>query len=198
MLSLIQKEAVMNEMKFTCPSCGQHVECDASHAGENFPCPACAMLVRVPSDAGFTEAPVATVGTTAPSVTAELGSIFYTSTKPSGDGLGHECSTASENPPPQPSSEAAISPAHHASEKTHATSDAERRSEARCVCPVCKSELQISLEMALPAADATLNLSFEEREQQIAAARETHPGLHPTFKPRLDKILGDEETRKTA
>lgn len=38
----------MSELKFTCPSCGQHVQCALSHAGENIPCPACAHLIRVP------------------------------------------------------------------------------------------------------------------------------------------------------
>jgi predicted RecB family nuclease len=37
------------------------------------------------------------------------------------------------------------------------------------------------------------HLSLEERERQIAEAREAHPvSLYPTFKPRLDKILGDD------
>jgi ribosomal protein S27E len=38
----------MSELKFSCPSCGQHVQCDISHAGENIPCPSCAQLIRVP------------------------------------------------------------------------------------------------------------------------------------------------------
>ena len=38
----------MNDLKFSCPSCGQHVQCDESHAGENIPCPECAHIVRVP------------------------------------------------------------------------------------------------------------------------------------------------------
>jgi hypothetical protein len=41
----------MSDLKFSCPACGQHIQCDSSHAGENLPCPACAHLVRVPADA---------------------------------------------------------------------------------------------------------------------------------------------------
>ena len=38
----------MSDLKFSCPSCGQHIRCDAAHAGENIPCPGCALLIRVP------------------------------------------------------------------------------------------------------------------------------------------------------
>lgn len=38
----------MSDLRFTCPACGQHVQCDLAHAGENIPCPSCAQLIRVP------------------------------------------------------------------------------------------------------------------------------------------------------
>lgn len=41
----------MSDVKFTCPSCGLHIQCDESTVGENLPCPGCATLVRVPSNA---------------------------------------------------------------------------------------------------------------------------------------------------
>jgi hypothetical protein len=41
----------MSDLKFSCPSCAQHIQCDESYAGEKIPCPACATLVRVPTDA---------------------------------------------------------------------------------------------------------------------------------------------------
>lgn len=41
----------MSDVKFTCPSCGIHVQCDETRVGENLPCPGCAHLVRVPSNA---------------------------------------------------------------------------------------------------------------------------------------------------
>ena len=41
----------MSDLKFTCPSCGQHVRCDQSYAGERIPCPSCAAVIRVPVDA---------------------------------------------------------------------------------------------------------------------------------------------------
>lgn len=41
----------MSDVKFTCPSCGIHIQCDETRVGENLPCPGCAHLVRVPSNA---------------------------------------------------------------------------------------------------------------------------------------------------
>jgi hypothetical protein len=41
----------MSDLKFSCPSCGQHIQCEQSHAGEKLPCPKCAALIRVPTDA---------------------------------------------------------------------------------------------------------------------------------------------------
>ena len=41
----------MSDLKFSCPSCAQHIQCDESYAGAKLPCPSCAALVRVPVDA---------------------------------------------------------------------------------------------------------------------------------------------------
>jgi hypothetical protein len=41
----------MSDLKFSCPACAQHIQCDESYAGEKIPCPSCAALVRVPTDA---------------------------------------------------------------------------------------------------------------------------------------------------
>lgn len=45
----------MRDLKFSCPSCGQHVQCDIAHAGENIPCPSCAQLIRVPNQGDVVE-----------------------------------------------------------------------------------------------------------------------------------------------
>ena len=76
------------------------------------------------------------------------------------------------------------------------------------MCPVCQSELRISLAAATTpssanaqhaAGDATRHLSFEERELQIAAGREASlVAAHTSLKPRLDKILGDQESKDAA
>jgi hypothetical protein len=51
---------LMSDLKFSCPSCGQHIQCDEAHAGENIPCPACAVLVRVPAAAAIVEPAIPT------------------------------------------------------------------------------------------------------------------------------------------
>ena len=38
----------MSNFKFFCPSCGQHVECDAGYALRRVNCPACRQLIQVP------------------------------------------------------------------------------------------------------------------------------------------------------
>src|SRR5437868_5506177 len=45
----------MSDLKFSCPSCKQHIQCDEQHTGENIPCPSCAILVRVPATATIVE-----------------------------------------------------------------------------------------------------------------------------------------------
>jgi predicted RNA-binding Zn-ribbon protein involved in translation (DUF1610 family) len=42
---------LMSDLKFTCPSCGQHICCDEDYANERIPCPNCGSVVRVPVDA---------------------------------------------------------------------------------------------------------------------------------------------------
>lgn len=41
----------MSDLKFTCASCGQHIQCDQDYANERIPCPNCGTVVRVPVDA---------------------------------------------------------------------------------------------------------------------------------------------------
>jgi hypothetical protein len=48
----------MSDLRFSCPACGQHIQCDASHAGENLPCPACAVITRVPANAAIVVKPI--------------------------------------------------------------------------------------------------------------------------------------------
>ncbi len=60
----------MSDLKFSCPSCGQHVQCDESYAGERIPCPSCASLIRVPTDAPIAIKPPPP---TEPAATAVVG-----------------------------------------------------------------------------------------------------------------------------
>jgi hypothetical protein len=60
----------MSDLKFSCPSCAQHIQCDESYAGERIPCPSCASVVRVPTDAPLAVKPPPP---TEPAATATVG-----------------------------------------------------------------------------------------------------------------------------
>jgi hypothetical protein len=78
----------MSDLKFTCPSCGQHVQLDASYAGEKIPCPSCAAVVRVPVDAPtVTPTPITD---DAPAAPAPGGSLAVPTLE---DNFGHENGT---------------------------------------------------------------------------------------------------------
>lgn len=196
----------MKELKFQCPSCGQHIQCDLSHAGENVPCPSCAVMIRVPKggELADVEDPVESAAPFAPAddskkvsyaVTDEEGHIL--NKKPSFDPETHQAPTAVPTLEKKPMADA--------------------KAELHCVCPVCKSELRLSIE-AMPATgeshvsdakpkEKTAKVTelagrqppTGDREQQLAALREAHSvSAYPALKPRLDKILGDEGDKKAA
>ena len=41
----------MNEIKFTCPACGQHLAGDSSYVGQKFPCPSCQTAITMSAPA---------------------------------------------------------------------------------------------------------------------------------------------------
>jgi ribosomal protein S27E len=189
----------MKELKFKCPSCGQHIQCDWKYAGENVPCPGCATLIRVPHEGDVTDVPSPpTEASPVPPVTGEAEKVSYIHMKPA-DGTEPKKSpaaperaeaTSTSSPPANPDPPVApkpeLPPAAHA---PHAL-------ELHCVCPVCQSALRILVEPEphLEAVHHAAPTSAEqlppaERERQIAAGRERV--LHKmTEKPRLDRILG--------
>src|SRR5690242_20026958 len=63
----------MSDLKFTCASCGQHIQCDEDYANERIPCPNCGTVVRVPVDAPIVpQTPVAAAVPPAPPTTNGL------------------------------------------------------------------------------------------------------------------------------
>jgi len=42
----------MNEFKFSCPHCGQHIKAAEDLMGRQFQCPSCHHLIRVPPPPG--------------------------------------------------------------------------------------------------------------------------------------------------
>ena len=52
----------MAEFKFSCPQCGQHIQCDTSYSGSQIDCPSCHQLIFVPQAAHSAAAPQAPLG----------------------------------------------------------------------------------------------------------------------------------------
>src|SRR5688572_9196536 len=96
-----QGDRPMKDVKFICPSCGQHVQCDCSHAGENIPCPSCATLIRVPTGGGVIDTPAPEPGSNpfAAPVLGDSETVSYVPTKPAdpaeADKALHESNTPS-------------------------------------------------------------------------------------------------------
>ena len=44
----------MNDFKFSCPQCQQHLQCDEQFAGREIQCPGCHHLIRIPPVPGKT------------------------------------------------------------------------------------------------------------------------------------------------
>jgi len=44
----------MNQFKFSCPHCDQHLQCDKQFAGREIQCPNCDHLIRIPPIPGRT------------------------------------------------------------------------------------------------------------------------------------------------
>lgn len=99
----------MSDLKFNCPSCGQHIKCDESHAGENLPCPGCAHLIRVPHDAEIVrEVPPPPPANTSGAGIAEVPTLE--------DNFLAESGTPLPTPPPVTEREAQLAAAKAASE----------------------------------------------------------------------------------
>lgn len=161
----------MSVLKFECPGCGQHLECDRACSGDIIHCPRCCAQLRIPFES-----------------TAHIeGSIARA-----------ELVAAPATPVPKPEIKA---------EKQSPKQPKE------LICPVCQAQLRVPSadgpKDALPTAElirkateeapappqksAPGKMSPEERERQIAAAREAHPvSLYPPIKPRMDFVRTGE------
>ena len=166
----------MKELRFICPFCGQHIQCDWRHAGENIPCPGCAKLIRVPLEGDLPDAESPSPLPLSSPVTgdnpfAEVEKVSYVSANPA-------AGTEQPKPPAVPTvpKQESAAPARTA-----------HTSELHCVCPVCQSALRILMEPEQPPGNAPPS---NERERQIAAGRER--SLHSAEKPHLDRILGNQ------
>jgi hypothetical protein len=191
----------MTELKFTCPSCGQHIQCSPECANQNVPCPACATLIRVPADAELTDSPGALTEDN-PFQSPEKPKVSYA------DAEEHSPAHKDAAPASPPAARVDNKPLSAVREELEVARPIAQSSELQCVCPVCRSELRISVTAKSQAVSrtgdklshsaafqsASEHLSAAEREKKIAAAREANP-VKSVVKPRLDKILSEEFTK---
>lgn len=187
----------MNEVKFSCPSCGQNIRCEPGHSGENVPCPNCAKVIRVPLDPRLvpSEAPESDDPVFPP---LESEKVSYTSEKSAVDEPERTLQPSvakEESSQISPPTSALVS-----NEKSSTAAGSAHSLDLRGACPVCHAQLQISIQPA-PGASVTPDpkpkseshhQTFAERERQIEAAHQAiqaSPSLTPQIKPRLDRIL---------
>ena len=91
----------MAEFKFSCPQCGQHIQCDTGYFGVQINCPACQQAIVVPQAPRFAAAPSAAAGSTF----GAAGPCDQAKHHGSGDGTAI-CRRARRSPPAKPKSKA--------------------------------------------------------------------------------------------
>ncbi|HSU56479.1 MAG TPA: hypothetical protein VLT36_20640 [Candidatus Dormibacteraeota bacterium] len=168
----------MSLVKFECPVCNQNMECERARSGDIIHCPGCGAQIRIPFHNP-----------------AEL------------EGALSRAELVAPAAAPATSPEASTAAGHKEPEKREATVN----------CPACQAQLKVVIPADSHGPTTTLlsaparrepthpvsphtggegehldfaHMSLEEREKQIAAAREAHPiRANPVVKPRLEYIL---------
>jgi|GEM_PF-4383452 hypothetical protein len=187
----------MKEIKFLCPSCGQRIQFEPGHAGENVPCPSCATMIRLPLTAEPIES--TEVENDASLFSSPGGEKVSYAPIPATVGLKDEAETNQviANKPQKSSASPASTMSNP--ERNHTAAEV-HEIDLHCACPMCQSRLHISIRedsspIGLQAShhgSPPEHLSIAEREKLIENARKAHPVMSPNaqLKPRLDKILG--------
>lgn len=182
----------MSALKFECPACGQSLECERALSGDIIHCPRCCAELRIP----FSNM----AGTV---LRAELIMHAQPAQK------APDAVRAVDAPPPATEPQAPSVP-----------------EVQEVICPVCESELRIRAGAPKPDGQARLAelirkgepkppapapepkqeeahpeehkaLNPEERDRQIAAAREAHPVQANTpVKPRLSYVLSGKSPKE--
>jgi len=174
----------MSVLKFECPGCGQHMECDRACAGDVIHCPRCTAELRIP----FNELPGAILR-------AEL-------ILAAPDSSAATTSPATE---PLPQTTEVLCPICESHLRVSANGNSQpgaRPPSAELIRKGTKVERSESgrreenteSESAKQASHPDFaHMTLEERERQIAKAREEHPiQINTAVKPRLDYVLSGE------
>lgn len=184
-----QPKECMSELRFTCPACGQHMQCEKAYVGDKTACPNCQAELRIP----FSHTPIE------PKTQLPRAELVSAPAEPSLASNDHPSFGLTEAAVPISAAPKSTGPVPHVESQT-------------CICPVCQSELRI-IERTAPSDEPRIaqlvrtgaqttreneapNSKPNEpsknavREDEIAAAREAHPvSLYPSIKPRLAYIL---------
>jgi hypothetical protein len=164
----------MSVLKFECPGCGQHMECDRACAGDIIHCPRCCAELRIP----FSEMPGSILRAEmilhAPKAPAPAPSV-----------------PAPAPAPPRPVE--VICPVCES--QLRVRSGASKVGAAPPLAELIKrgEPKPHEAEKVEESHPDLAHMSVQEREQHIAAAREAHPiQLHAPVKPRLSYVLSEQ------
>jgi len=177
----------MSVLKFECPGCGQHMECDRACAGDVIHCPRCTAELRIP----FNELPGAILRAElilhAPDSSAAATSSVTEPVPQTTEVLCPVCEShlrVSANGNSKPGARPAPAELIRKGPKV------ERRKSK-------KREDNTERERRESHPDFA-HMTLEERERQIAEAREAHPiQINTPVKPRLSYVLSGEAPRKS-
>jgi len=190
------KEYCMSELKFSCPLCGQRMECEKAYIGDTVVCPGCRADVRVPS----THSPLD------PKTSLPRAELI----RAAGELPDNISSPDDENPFAQSSAlKTAVAPIE--SKRSGEGKAGKSPGEIRFQCPMCQAALVWPRDVLAGSIEQAGSLettddgagsgarTHAEREKQIAAARDSHPvSLYPSLKPRMSYILSGGEVPKSS
>jgi hypothetical protein len=174
----------MSELRFACPACGQHVECEKQYGGHVIHCPKCCAELRIPF-----------ANTALPSEMSvqKAQLVDPSSAKPPTDPAA-EPSREFVCPVCKSDLRAPVHTTAHA-ENGLPTAELVRQAPEPGKKEPSVSEDKSPKEDEPPKPEPHTHKSHTEHEQEIAAARAARPiQLYPTTKPRLDVILSNAHT----
>jgi hypothetical protein len=183
----------MTDIKFECPGCGQHMECDRACGGDVIHCPRCCAELRIPfADVAQLEGSMKRAALIAPAGSSTMAtSQAHSASAPADSVRAKEAveTVSVEVTCPVCHSELRIGERVKANFKPGSPPPpAELLRKKTQETPPTPGPA--------PAEAGTTgehHLSLEEREKQIAAARQAHPiSLNPPMKPRLEYVLSDK------
>lgn len=145
----------MKEIIFACPACDQHIQCDASHAGENIPCPSCAVLIRVPTANAIAEVEVPTPASSLASDAADAVDDPFNNATDKSEAVSYTPLKTPTEIADKTDTKEPAKPVESAAEKIEAAPATSKPPvetppvvphDVFCICPSCHAELRVPAE----------------------------------------------------